>query len=283
MKISLIGTGILGRAIAEKLASNGFDLSVFNRTHTKTEPLASKGITVSGSIVEAFATAEVILLVLADKGAIDAVLSTEDLSFERKTIIQMGTITSQESKDLDQLIQAKGGIYAEAPVLGSRPETQAGKLIIMTGGDEAVLQRQRVYLEKIGRVYYIGSVGQAAALKLALNQLIASHAFAFSFSLGLVEKSGVNTDLFVDILQNSSLYAPMFDKKYQRWIKRDFSNPNFPTKHLLKDVALIIKEAKVNNIETHVLEAYQVLIMKSLSMGLSDVDYSSVFQAINNG
>ncbi len=90
----------------------------------------------------------------------------------------------------------------------------------------------------------IGPVGSAVALKLALNHLIAAETSAFALSLELVQRSGVAVETFMAILRESALYAPTFDKKLPRLLKRDYHHPNFSTRHLLKDLRLCCQEAR---------------------------------------
>jgi 3-hydroxyisobutyrate dehydrogenase len=127
----------------------------------------------------------------------------------------------------------------------------------------------------------IGPVGQASALKLALNQLIASLTAAFSLSLGFVQRKGIKVELFMKILRESALYAPTFDKKLQRMLERDYSNPNFPTRHLAKDIDLFLSEAKEMNLQSAGLEGLDRVVKMTLDDGLSDMDYSALFNTIN--
>ena len=126
----------------------------------------------------------------------------------------------------------------------------------------------------------IGPVGHAATLKLALNHLIASHATSFSFSLGLIEKSGIDVDIFMSILNGSSLMAPMYAKKLPNWINHTYENPNFPLKHLIKDVDLILEEAHREQLNTHILAAIREVLGKAEKEGLSESDYSAVYEVI---
>ncbi|MBZ0165555.1 MAG: NAD-binding protein, partial [Candidatus Omnitrophica bacterium] len=121
----------------------------------------------------------------------------------------------------------------------------------------------------------------AAALKLALNQLIAVHAAGFSLSLGIVERNDIDRQLFMEILRESSLYTSMYDKKLHNWVERDFSNPNFPTKHLQKDVRLISEHASEAGLNTGVLEAIRTIIDQSVERGCGDMDYSSIINVIH--
>ena len=138
MTIALLGTGLLGRAIAERLRSVGHSVTVFNRTMTKALPLQACGITVVTRPEQAMVQADCVVLMLADAAAIRAVLLTSaSLAVLRgKTVIQMGTIAQEESLALQVEIERVGGSYCEAPVLGSLAEAQAGTLLVMVGGTE---------------------------------------------------------------------------------------------------------------------------------------------------
>ncbi len=127
MTITLLGTGLLSRAIAERLQSVGHIVTVYNRTATKTLPLQASGITVVTRPEQAMAQVDCVVLTLADAAAIRAVLLTPAslAVFRDKTVIQMGTIAQEESLALQAEIERVGGSYCEAPVLGSLAETQA--------------------------------------------------------------------------------------------------------------------------------------------------------------
>ena len=122
----------------------------------------------------------------------------------------------------------------------------------------------------------LGEVGSAMAAKLALNQLIASLSHAFSLSLHLVQRSGVEVEAFMALLRNSALYAPTFDKKLERELTGDYSNPNFPTAHLRKDLALFEKAAQASGLETMGLEGLLSLLQKAMPAGLDPLDYCAL-------
>lgn len=126
----------------------------------------------------------------------------------------------------------------------------------------------------------IGPIGQAAALKLALNQFIASHITAFSVSLGMIQRSGVDVDVFMKVLRQSALMTTMFDKKLPRLLKHDYSNPNFPTAHLLKDITLCLKAAQEKNLEISSLLGIKSVLEKAVSQDFGNVDYSSIYESI---
>jgi 3-hydroxyisobutyrate dehydrogenase len=221
---------------------------------------------------------------LTNASAIEKLLLSDSAKTQLKgrTIIQMGTISPQESQEIEKQVIAAGGEYLEAPVLGSIPEAEAGKLIVMVGATPEQFAKWSNLLQNFGsEPRLIGSVGTAAAVKLALNQLIASLTTAFALSLSLVQKQGVEVETFMELLRQSALYAPTFDKKLKRMLERDFTNPNFPTKHLLKDTNLFLKQAESNNLNTNSLEGVRQILEIAQEMGLADGDYSALFNAVN--
>jgi 3-hydroxyisobutyrate dehydrogenase len=126
----------------------------------------------------------------------------------------------------------------------------------------------------------IGEVGTAAALKLALNQLIAALTSAFALSLAFLSQQGVELEKFMTILRQSALYAPTFDKKLTRMLEKNYANPNFPTKHLLKDVNLFLEESERLDLTTFPLTGVQRLLEKALEMGFAEQDYSALYGAL---
>ncbi|HEX2866858.1 MAG TPA: NAD(P)-dependent oxidoreductase [Ignavibacteriales bacterium] len=285
MQISFIGTGLMGSPMSERLLKAGHELYVYNRTLEKTVALKQKGAKVAVTTHEARHLGEAVILMLSDAAAVNEMLFSNDEGekFAGQTIIQMSTISPDESRAVARKIFAAGGDYIEAPVLGSIPQATEGKLIIMVGGNKDIYDRWRPVLEALGPApLYIGEVGKASAMKLALNQLIASLSAAFSLSLGMIMNEGIDTELFMNVLRNSALYARTFDAKLSNILKDDFSNVNFPAKHLMKDVGLTIGEAKKLGLDTVVLEAVQEILKKTADMGLSDMDYSVLFKAVKN-
>lgn len=282
-RIAIIGTGLMGRPMAERILRDGYLLSVYNRTPEKAAPLGDLGAKVTKSAVDAIMESDCIILMLSDYRAIRDVLFFRDNagSLSGRTFMQMGTISPEESVSLSKLIMKRGGDYLEAPVLGSIPEAKEGKLLVMVGASSDQFERWSPLLSCFGpEPLLIGRVGQAAALKLAMNQLIAALTSAFSLSLAFVQCSGVSTDRFMDIIRQSALYAPTFDKKLRRMLERDFSDPNFPTKHLSKDIGLFITAASSLGLDTAGLEGIRKIVEKALFQGQSEEDYSAIHNII---
>jgi 3-hydroxyisobutyrate dehydrogenase-like beta-hydroxyacid dehydrogenase len=274
--LAWLGTGLMGSPMAGRLLTTDYPVRIWNRTLAKAQVLTSQGAEIAENPGDAVAAGEIVFTMLSDAEAIETALAGID--FSGKTLVQMSTIGPGENQRLAQQIEDAGGAYLEAPVLGSIPEAQEGKLIIMVGGPEALFNKVKPILTCLGpEPRLIGAVGQASALKLALNQLIASLTVAFSTSLGFIEENGVDVKSFMDILRQSALYAPTFDKKLSKMLAHDYRNPNFPTEHLIKDIDLFRQEA--HHIDTQALEVLRQLYGRAQA-GHEREDYSCVYDAV---
>ncbi|PLZ21866.1 hydroxyacid dehydrogenase, partial [Fischerella thermalis WC542] len=235
---------------------------------------------------QAINAADCVILMLTNAAAIYSVLLSDRSSqaVAGKSVIQMGTITPTESREIRDAVVAAGGEYLEAPVLGSIPEAQAGNLIVMVGAHQEQYKRHLELLKHFGpEPILVGSVGTAAALKLALNQLIASLTASFALSLSFVQRYGIDEDLFMYILRQSALYAPTFDKKLPRMLDSNYTNPNFPTKHLMKDTDFFIEEAKAASLNVSSIEGVRKILEMAMKMSFAHEDYSSIFSVIKSG
>ena len=284
MRVAIVGVGLLGRAVAERLHESGHAVTVYNRTVSKTDPLRAHGITVAATAADAVASADCTLLFLTDATAIYTVLfpPTAPVDLHGRAIIQMGTISPDESRAFQRSVSDGGGDYFEAPVLGSLAEAKAGTLIIMGGGTADQLRRwEPIFSSLTPAPAHIGPVGQAAALKLALNHLIAAELSAFALSLGLIQRAGISVDQFMTILKSSALFAPAFEKKLPRLLTRQYDKPNFPTSHLLKDVNLFADSARHQGLNVAGLAGVRALLEQAIQKGHRDADYSALFESIN--
>ncbi len=282
--VAVLGMGLMGRAAAGRLAATGEDVVAWNRSPEALEPLQGiDRLNTTTDLAAAIAPADRVVLWLADGAAIRSVLLEGAIGslLVDKTVVQMGTISPEESRAIGAELTTLGCDYYEAPVLGSIPELSAGKLLLMVGATPAQFERDRAWLQTFGpEPLLVGPVGSAAALKLAMNQLIGSLTTAFAASLALVQREGIAVETFLQILRPSALYAPTFDKKLQRMLDRDFDRPNFPTKHLLKDLDLFAQAAGAQGIDTAPVQAVRAVVERAIALGLGNTDYSALFAAI---
>jgi 3-hydroxyisobutyrate dehydrogenase len=283
MKVAFLGTGLMGLPMAQRLLAANIELVAYNRTPEKLAPLQAAGAEIVTQPRQAIRSAETIILMLSNAAAIYHVLLTDTSwhTLSGRNIIQMGTITPIESQQIRDAVVAAGGNYIEAPVLGSIPEAETGKLIVMVGGEPKQYQRHLPLLQHFGsEPLLIGPVGSASALTLALNQLIASLTTSFALSLAFIQLQGIDIDLFMQVLRDSKLYAPTFDQNLQRMLEGNYAKANLPTKQLIKVTDLFISEAKSLGLNLNSIEGVRQILQSAMQMSLPENDYSSVFPAI---
>lgn len=283
MNIAILGTGIMGTPMTERLIEcGGHTLAVYNRTPEKLKPLVALGAHAFSTPAQAVRASDAVIVMLSDFKAIhDVLFGTPRISFKNRTVIQMSTIAPEESLRIAKRVARSGGEYFECPVLGSKEEARSGTLILMFGGTKHQHEQWSGVLNALGKTpIYVGEVGKASGTKLALNQLIAGMGAAFTLSLAFVESSGINRDLFMEILRKSALFAPMYDKKWTRLADRNYAGPNFPTKLLLKDVNLFLKEAKRLKLTTDSLAGIRRILEIAIKSGYGDVDYIAIIEAM---
>ncbi|MFW6021736.1 MAG: NAD(P)-dependent oxidoreductase, partial [Guyparkeria sp.] len=225
--------------------------------------------------------AETLWLMVSDHKACREVIDTlGEAGIRGHVVINSSTIAPSESAELARRVEAMGGEYLEAPVLGSIPQAQSGTLQLLLGGPAALVERLDPLLRTLGTPTHFGEVRSGAGAKLAFNQLIGSLTAAFSMSLGLVQREGVDVDKFMATLRESALYAPTFDKKLDNMLGHSFEKANFPLKHLLKDIRLFTRSACGQGIDTHLLIGLQHVLEEGVYAGHGNHDYSSLFESI---
>lgn len=276
----------MGVPIGLRLQHCGHEVLGWNRSEGGLLRAQTEGLSVEPELAAVLQHAELVILTLSDAAAIDSVVFADELTplLQGRLFLQMGTISPDESREIGSRVVAAGGEYLEAPVLGSIPEARAGGLIVMAGGPESLYQDCLQVLRCLGKqVEHVGTVGQGAAMKLGMNQLIASLTAGFSLSLGLIRAEGVDVEQFMGLLRESALYAPTFDKKLVKMLEHSYTKPNFPLKHLIKDLALFRQVAEKSGMEFSIPQAMLAVFEKGSSAGYCDEDYAALYEAINPG
>jgi 3-hydroxyisobutyrate dehydrogenase len=215
MKIGVAGLGAMGAAVAGRHLSLGNEVTVWNRTPDKAKPLADAGAKVVKSPAEVAAASDIVVTLLTDGAAIDAVYNGPNGllagDVKGKLFIEMSTVPPKVETDLAPKVRGKGAIMVECPVGGSTTPAREGKLLGLMGAEPADAERARPILEQMCRkVVHCGPVGAGAAMKLAINLplMVAwqayGEAFAIARSVGwepqrllelFVESNGANNAL----------------------------------------------------------------------------------------
>lgn len=209
MKIGIAGTGRMGLAIGERLMAQGEELVVWNRTKERAKPLVDAGARMASSPAELVASVDLIITILTNAEAIDAMYRGKDglLSGDiaGKLFMEMSTVRPETEKKLAADIKAGGGAMIEAPVGGSIAPAKQGKLIGLVGGDKKDVARAMPVLEKLcKRIEHVGPIGAGASFKLAINLPLAVYWQTLGEALSLCRQHGVDPARMADLFAESS-------------------------------------------------------------------------------
>lgn len=276
--MGFIGLGAMGSNMAAKLIEKGFKLIVYNRTRRKAEEFAK---VFSAELAEdpkhLASKADFIHIMVSDDHAVnEVVFSTNGLIKGLRhgsTVIQCSTITPMASKLLKKSIDAVGGKYVEAPVLGSVSEAREGRLMSFIGGnrEDTEIATIKAYSKE---VIYVGPVPSAAALKLAINHLFLGFVPVLGESVALAEAWGISYSKLFGVLRKTWL-KPFIDRYEARAL-----NPDFPTRFTIalasKDEAYVAEALRFKGIPGVIASTASHLYANATSQGYGSKDYSNI-------
>jgi 3-hydroxyisobutyrate dehydrogenase len=274
--VAVLGLGAMGHAIAARLLGAGHELSVWNRTPGRDEELVAGGARRAGSAAEAVRNAEVVITMLTDPPALEAVLFGPDGAAqaipESATLIDMSTVGPTEIASVAERVAPVAVI--DAPVLGSVPSVESGTLVILVGGDRAVFDRHSELLALLGTPIYLGPSGSGALLKLVNNAASTATLVALGELLALTDRFGVGTDVVLQSLEAGPLASLI-----ERWrprLKGESQSSYFRLALARKDLAIAFDEAEREGTELTVAETAAARCDEAIEDGLGDEDFGAI-------
>ncbi|RRJ64331.1 NAD(P)-dependent oxidoreductase [Paenibacillus oralis] len=279
-KIGFIGLGTMGAPMASNLLKQGYEVTVYNRTASKAAALTEQGAAVAASPKEAAAAADIVITMVSNDASIAAVYEGPDgvLAGLRPgtKVIDCSTISPALVKQLAQQVSALGGAFLDAPVTGSSPAAIAGTLVFMVGGPADTLAEVMDIFETMGKkVLHMGENGSGAVAKLAHNTIVGINNLALAEGFAIAAKSGLPTNLFLELVQLGSAGSKAAELKGQKIIEHDFSN-QFSLALMLKDLKLASALTDGSGIPAPMLNQAKSLFQTGETQGFGEEDLSSV-------
>lgn len=280
-KIGWIGLGKMGIPMSGQLIKAGFSVTVFNRSKGKEQVLKEIGAEIASTPAELIQQTEVIIIMVSDDKAIDAIFNGEQgllsAGTSDKIIINMSTVSPEISRKIAVMCKNQGNNYLDAPVSGSVKQAEEGQLVIMTGGDDEIFQKAKPILEKLGKLALrVGESGAGNTAKLAVNILLAFHAQGLAEAIVFANKNGITTEDLMTIINNSAL-GNVFGKIKGDAIINDNYNAAFALKHIAKDLRL----AKAEGLDTPLGNSVYKTFQEAESV-FGDEDIISVIKQIKH-
>lgn len=279
-QVGLIGLGLLGTALAERLLKAGFLVYGYDTDQAAVsclEELGGCGVAGLNDLVRA---ANPVLLCLPDSDIVSGVL--RDLLPKLSgigTIIDLTTGDPRTTTQLAAELTANGHVLLDAPVLGSSQVVRDGQAVLMVGGPANEFRRWQPLWHAISTsVFHTGPVGSGQQMKLVANLVLGLNRAALAEGLHLASACGLNLPAVLDILKSGASYSRAMDAKGARMIERNFQPQARLSQHL-KDVRLILQQAQTANTRLPLSETHQQLLIKAEASGYGAMDNSAVIQA----
>jgi 3-hydroxyisobutyrate dehydrogenase len=284
MRAAVLGTGIMGAAMARSLAREGHQVQVWNRTPDRAEAVAGDGITAHGSVAAAVTGCEVVVTMLYDA---DSVL---DIADELLAALAPEAVwvqcTTVGPSGISRIAEAAGPAVErllDAPVLGTRRPAETGNLIVLVSGPTEATDRARPALDAVGaRTMGVGDrVGPASALKLATNSWVASINAATAQAMGLAEALGLEPLLFLEAIKGGASDSVFAQMKGAMIADRAWDEPAFALDSVRKDVGLMIEAAAEASFPVDLLTALLAVYDRASEKGVGGADMSAVRTAFD--
>ena len=282
--VGIVGLGLLGSAVASRLRAAGHDVVGYDVVPERVQALVALGGRAAPSAEAVVKAAEAVCVVLPSLASVeDVVLGPRGLAASGRadqTIIQMSTISPSLTERLAREVSVKGLAFLDCPISGTSGMVAQGDGIIFVGGERSVYNRWRPVLESVlPRAVFVGRPGQAMALKLVANLLIALHSAAAAEALLLAKRAGLDLGLVLDVLTKSAATSRMLEVRGPLMAKQEFP-PQMKLDLFMKDLHLIQDAARDAGAPLPLTDVAERLYAAALAAGHAAEDLSVVITAM---
>jgi 3-hydroxyisobutyrate dehydrogenase len=274
----------MGSGMAARLLGAGFEVTVYNRTAPRAEPLRQAGARVAATPAEAARDADAVIAMVADDRASREVWTGPQgaLAGVRKgaVLIDSSTVTPAWVRELAALAEARGCPLLDAPVTGSRPQAHSGELLFLVGGDASVLEKCRPIFQPMSRgVVHLGANGAGATMKLINNFFCGVQAAGLAEALAWIERSGLEKAAALALLTGGAPGSPLVKALAERMSSQAYQI-NFRLHLMAKDLTYAIQEAARAGVDLSTATAALGRFEDAARSGFGDQDLSAVVEPL---
>ena len=283
-RIAYLGLGTMGAGMASNLLKAGYRLTVWNRTPAKCEPFARKSARVTRTPTDAVRDVELIIYSLSDDTVVDEIVFGQNGVLSAvaagQIVIDMSTVLPATSLREQEAYEKRGVDFIDAPVFGSKEESANAKLWVLAAGKKEVFEKVKPILEKLGQtVHYLGKNGNATAMKLVGNLIVALELEALSEGLVLAQKAGLDLKTVMEVVKVADFRSPLLVGNGENILKRDFST-SFALQLMLKDANLIEQFSESLSSPIPGLRVVQDNLADAVGLGFGKENASAVIKAL---
>lgn len=283
MNIGIIGTGLMGSAIAHRLIERGFKVFLYNRTKGRSDALVKKGAIRMVYPSELGRKCNFVIISVTDGQAVKEMLFGDNglvnSNNKRLIVVDTSTILPEDSIYCASLMKKKGYAILQAPIMGGPDATMKGDVITIVSGNKKIIEKsKRILTSYSKKLFNLGNIdGAANFIKLGLNLNIALIAISLAESIVFVKKSKMDPAIFLEILNSTYFKTGLSEIKGPKMIKNNFE-PKFFLKNMLKDVQLLNESAKHNGTSLSFASLAEQYFRIASNRGYSELDYTAILK-----
>ena len=279
LRITVLGTGMMGVPMARRLSGAGHTVHAWNRTRDKAEPLAADGITVHTHVQDAVAGADMVISLLENGPVVGHVLfelGAAQALRRDALFIDMASIQPREARDHAARLGEMGIAHLDAPVSGGTVGAESGTLAIMAGGRPVDFARALPVLAAFGRATHVGPHGAGQLAKLANQMIVGITIGAVAEALLFAAKGGADRAKVRDAISGGFADSRILQLHGQRMVDRDFAPQGRMTVQL-KDLRNVLATAGEIGFDAPVTQLFETLYAEGVEHGLGELDHSGLF------
>jgi 3-hydroxyisobutyrate dehydrogenase len=280
-KVAVLGTGIMGAAMARNLLAEGMEVRAWNRSREKAEPLEEDGAEVADSPADAARGADFLLTMLADAEVVEEAIAGDVLPAlaEDGVWLQMSTVGEDGSNRLAETANEHGVDFVDAPVLGTRQPAEQGQLMVLASGPEEIRERSQRIFDAVGsKTVWLGEAGAGSRLKLVVNNWIVGLLGVLAETVALANSTGVDPARFLETIEGGPLGLPYAQLKGNMMIEEDFPT-SFSARLARKDTGLVLDTAEAQDLEMPIARAVAARFDEAIQAGHGEQDMAAIYQA----
>src|SRR5215468_8002305 len=280
-KVGWLGTGRMGVALVRRLLAEGCDVTVFNRTRAKAEPLAADGATMASSAAELGSADIVFVMVGTSQDLLDALTGPAGLLSAGRApsvVVDCSTVSAEASEQVRQVLGAQGCRLLAAPVMGNPKVAEVGRLTFAVSGERAAFEMVSPYFAVLGAgATYVGGGELARTVKLCHNLFLGVVTQSLAEVTILAQRSGVSREAFLGCLNNSVMGSVFTRYKTPAFVNLDF-HPTFTTTLLRKDFDLGLAAAREREVPLPVASLVHQIVQAMIGHGYGDQDFAALIE-----
>ncbi|MFZ0048853.1 MAG: NAD(P)-dependent oxidoreductase [Streptosporangiaceae bacterium] len=276
-----LGTGRMGLILARRLLAAGLDLSVYNRTKAKAEPLTADGAKVVDQAAELGHCAVVFVMVGTSQDLLDALLGPAGLMSGEHVpavVIDLSTVSVEASQRAREELALRGTQFLAAPVMGNPRVAAAGRLTFAVSGEPAAAAAAQPYLDLLGAgASYVGTGEIARVVKLCHNLFLGSVIQSLAEVTVLAQKAGVTRQAFLACINDSVMGSTFTRYKSPALVNLDF-HATFTAALLRKDFDLGLAAAREHEVPMPVASLVHQIVQSLVGNGFGEQDFATVLE-----